>query len=115
MKFVDGASVDSYVYDSLARIRPGLVARTRILRRSSPHPITPVVVRAGLPPDLKERLRKTFLEMDADPRGGALLASLGFRRFVLIADRSYDGIREMRRVVSERYAAPGSATRKVLP
>jgi phosphonate transport system substrate-binding protein len=115
VKFVDGASVDSYVYDYLATIQPALVARTRIIRRSSPHPIPPVVVRAGLPPDLKVRLREVFLGMDADPRGRAILTSLGIKRFVSIADRSFDGIREMRRVVSKRYAATGNASRTVLP
>ncbi|HEY6006209.1 MAG TPA: phosphate/phosphite/phosphonate ABC transporter substrate-binding protein [Anaeromyxobacter sp.] len=115
VKFVDGASVDSYVYDYLARIRPALVARTRIVRRSAPHPITPVVVRAGLPPELKDRLRRTFLEMGEDPRGRALLTSLGFKRFVPIPDRSFDGIREMRRVVSERSGVAASAARRSRP
>lgn len=115
VKFVDGASVDSYVYDYLAAIRPDLVARTRILRRSAPHPITPVVVRAGLPPELKVHLRETFLGMHADPRGRALLRSLGFKRFIPIADGAFDGIRDMRRVVSERSAAAASAAGRAPP
>jgi len=109
VKFVDGASVDSYVYDSLAVSRPALIARTRIIGRSAPHPIPPVVVRSGLPPEVKARLRAVFLEMDRDPRGRVILASMGFKRFVATTDRSFDGIREMRRVVRELYASsPGA-------
>lgn len=105
VKFVEGASVDSYVYDYLASTRPELVARTKVIGRSAPHPIPPVVVRPGLAPELKARLRAVFLEMDRDERGRVLLAGIGFKRFVAATDASFDGIREMRRVVSERRAA----------
>jgi phosphonate transport system substrate-binding protein len=115
VKFVDGASVDSYVYDYLAKIQPALVARTRIIHRSAPNPITPVVVRTGLSAALKSRLREVFLEMDRDPRGRTLLTTLGFKRFVPITDGSYDLIREMRRAVSERSAAAASSPRRALP
>jgi phosphonate transport system substrate-binding protein len=115
VRFVDGASVDSYVYDYLARTRPKLVTGTRILARSSAHPIPPVVVRAGLPPEVKTRLRAVFLEMDRDPRGQVLLAGIGFKRFVAVTDPAFDGIRQMRRVVGERYAASPGARRRALP
>lgn len=103
VKFVDGASVDSYVYDYLASSRPDLAGRTRVVARSPAHPIPPVVVRAGLPADVKRRLQAIFLEMDQDPRGRVILAGMGFKRFVPVSDASFDGIREMRRVVSEGY------------
>jgi phosphonate transport system substrate-binding protein len=105
VKLVDGASVDSYVYDHLAKSRPELVARTRIIHRSSEYPAPPVVVRPGLPDEDKRRLRTLLLEMEHDPRGIALLAAMRIRRFVAVDDASFDGIREMRRIVSERYGA----------
>jgi phosphonate transport system substrate-binding protein len=103
VRFVDGASVDSYVYDALRKVRPGLVERTRIIARSSPHPFPPLVVRRGLPPEMKDRLRAVLLGMEHDARGRALLAEMGFVRFGLIDDRAFDGIRAMRRVVAEHY------------
>lgn len=115
VKFVDGASVDSYVYDYLASSRPDLAGRTRVVARSPAHPIPPVVVRAGLAPDVKRRLRAVFLEMDHDPRGRVILAGMGFKRFVSVTDGSFDGIREMRRVVSERYAGSPATRRMARP
>jgi ABC-type phosphate/phosphonate transport system substrate-binding protein len=40
VKFVDAASVDSYVYDYLAATQPALTARTQIIARSPAHGIT---------------------------------------------------------------------------
>jgi len=97
VRFVDGASVDSYVYDALRASQPELVARTRVIARSAAYPIPPVVVRSGLAPEMKARLRSELLAMDRDPRGRALLAELGFRRFVPVEDESFDGIRGMAR------------------
>jgi phosphonate transport system substrate-binding protein len=57
VRFVDGASVDSYVYDYLAATNPRLTDKTRIIERSPPHGITPVVVRADLAPAAKARIR----------------------------------------------------------
>lgn len=100
VKFVDGASVDSYVYDALATSQPALVARTRVIARSPAHPIPPVVVRAGLPAGVKRRLRAELLAMHEDPRGRAILAGMGFKRFLASDDEDFDGIREMFRALS---------------
>jgi phosphonate transport system substrate-binding protein len=99
VRFVDGASVDSYVYDYLAATNPRLTDRTRIIERSAPHGITPVVVRADLDGALKTRLRAVFLEMDHDPKGQEILRQLMIRRFVPVADPLYDSIRQMLQVV----------------
>lgn len=99
VKLVDGASVDSYVYDYLAATNPALTARTRILLRSPPHGITPVVVRRGFDPALKEAVREVFLRMHETPRGRDILAAMMIRRFVRVPDRLYDSIREMKAAV----------------
>lgn len=105
VKLVDGASVDSYVYDYLAATNPALTARTKIIHRSPPHGITPVVIRQEIDPALKERIRAVFLEMDRDPRGTEILKNMMIRRFVTVPDSLFNSIREMRRVV-ERQPAP---------
>jgi phosphonate transport system substrate-binding protein len=97
--FVDGASVDSYVYDYLAQTNPELTAKTRIISKSPPHGITPVVVRKDLSPALKDSLRRAFLGMDQDPRGQAILKKMGLIRFVVVHDREYDSIRAMKQYV----------------
>lgn len=106
VKFVDGASVDSYVYDYLAIARPSLVARTRIVERSAPHPIPPLVVRAGVPAAVKARLRAALLAMDRDHRGRVILANLRIKRFLPVSDSAFDGIRAMHRLVASRPGTP---------
>ncbi len=105
VKLVDGASVDSYVYDYLAARNPALTSRTRIIHRSPPHGITPVVIRKEIPRPLKARIRTVFLGMDQDPRGREILRSMMIRKFVVVSDRLFDSIRGMRRFV-ERQPAP---------
>jgi phosphonate transport system substrate-binding protein len=111
VKFVDGASVDSYVYDYLAATNPRLTAKTRIIERSPPHGITPVVVRADLPAAAKARIRTVLLDMDQDPRGRDILRQLMIRRFVAVPDQLFDSIRQMLRVVDRdraRAAVPSA-------
>jgi phosphonate transport system substrate-binding protein len=111
VKFVDGASVDSYVYDYLAATNPRLTEKTRIIERSPPHGITPVVVRAGLDPALKARVRTILLEMDRDPRGRDILKQMMIRRFVAAPDSLFDSIREMLRFVGRGVPRAAAAPR----
>jgi len=115
VKFVDGASVDSYVYDYLAVARPSLVARTRIVERSSAHPIPPLVVRAGVPGAVKAQLRAALLEMDRDDRGRVILAGLRIKRFLPVSDGAFDGIRAMHRFVASRPGTPAPPRRASRP
>ncbi len=98
-KLVDGASVDSLVYDFLLARDPGVAEHTRVVWRSEPFGSPPVVVHPRLSPDLKERLRETLLGMDADPRGRAILDGLMIDRFVVPDQAAYESVREMLRNV----------------
>lgn len=53
-KIVDGAAVDSLVWDYLDATGPEFTSNTRIIQRSPPYGIPPVVVPKGLDPELKE-------------------------------------------------------------
>ncbi len=99
-QLVDGAAVDSLIWHYADRIEPTLTARTRILVKSEPYGIPPVVVPKGLDPALKERLRRVLLEAHLDERGREILAGMMIERFVPIADSAYDSIREMQRRVA---------------
>ena len=66
----DGAAVDSIVYDFMAATGSPYVAETRIIQRSQPFGIPPVVVPKGLAPRLKKAMREIFLKMHEDPRAG---------------------------------------------
>jgi len=95
-KMVEGAAVDSLVYEFMAEKDPEVGARTRILARWGPYGINPVVVHPRLDPALKEQLRTLFLTMHQDTEGQAILATLAVDRFLPPSATSYDTVRLMR-------------------
>ena len=101
-KWVDGAAVDSLVYEAMAQETPFYRENIRIIWRSVPYGAPPVVVHPGLDPARKAQLQRILLEMDRDPEGRATLALLGVSRFVLPDDRLYDSAREVVLTVGER-------------
>ncbi|MFQ5847019.1 MAG: phosphate/phosphite/phosphonate ABC transporter substrate-binding protein [Candidatus Methylomirabilales bacterium] len=99
VKLVDGASVDSYIWEYLNVVRPALTAQTRVVARSPYYGMTPVVVRPDLDPAQKRKLRQAFLNMHQDREGGEILKKLMIDRFEEVPDSHYDSIRRMRRFV----------------
>jgi len=91
----DGAAVDSLVYNHIVDQEPRIGTQTRIIKKSTPFGIPPVVVHPGLDPEVKARLRSLFLNMDQDEAGRAVLDSLHIDRFIIGDDTSYDSIRNM--------------------
>ena len=92
---VDGATVDSLVFDALARSEPDLGKRLRVIERSQPFGIPPVVVHPELDPALKAAVQKALLDMHTDLQGQPALAVLHVDRFVSPTPAAYEGIRQM--------------------
>ncbi|MDA8082754.1 MAG: phosphate/phosphite/phosphonate ABC transporter substrate-binding protein [Nitrospiraceae bacterium] len=93
---VDGAAVDSLIWEYENSTNSEFTSKTRIIEKSAPYAIPPVVVSRNLDPRLKERLRQIFLNAGADPRGRELLGKMKIDKFVLINDRAYNSVREMK-------------------
>jgi len=94
-KLVDGAAVDSLVYDYLLAQDPALVERTRVIWRSRPFGSPPAVVHPGLSADLKERLRNPLPSRDGAPRGRPTLDGLMIDRFIVPDQTAYQPVRDM--------------------
>jgi len=92
---VDAAGVDHLVFEGLAKQRPELGKRVRIIERSRPFGIPPVVVRRNMDPELRENLRDLLLGMHQHDTGRQALAALGFDRFVLGREADYDTVDAM--------------------
>lgn len=92
---VDGGGVDSLVYDYIVNNEPEIGTRTKVIEKSPPFGIPPVVVHPVLNQEIKARLRGLFLNMDQDEAGKAVLDGLAIDRFVLGSDTSYDMVRYM--------------------
>lgn len=95
---VDGASVDSLIWEYANRTKPELTAMTRIILKSEPYAIPPFVVRPKLDPVLKRKLADILLEAHNNPAGKALLDKMMIERFEQIDDSAYNSIREMKRL-----------------
>lgn len=91
----DGAAVDSLVYDFAVARDPALAAKVKVIHRSPPFGIPPVVVGPDVRPQLRAELHDLLLDLQHAPEGPAILAALGFDRFVPIEDAAYDSVRAL--------------------
>ena len=99
---VDGASVDHLIWEHLNRTNPEITSKTKVIEKSAPYGIPPVVVRPDLDPELKEGIRHIFLNAHKDEEGREVLRGMMVDRFVTVDDRAYDSIREMNSRISQR-------------
>ena len=102
----DGAAVDSLVYDYTIAREPTYSARTRVIQKSGPFGIPPVVVHPQIDPALRAELEQVLLSMDKDDEGRAILDKLMIDRFVVGEPALYDSIREMASVLRNWYVNP---------
>lgn len=87
---VDGAAVDSHILDGMVAHEPGLARQVRVLRRSPPFGIPPVVARTSLPDATRARIREALLGLDSEPEGLSQLRELHIERFSVPALDLYD-------------------------
>ncbi len=98
-KRVDGAAIDSLVYDYIIAQEPVVGKKTRIIETSPPYGIPPVVVHPALNQEIKARLRGLFLDMHRNETGREIINALAIDRFVIGNNSAYDAIREMANVL----------------
>lgn len=94
-KLIDGAAVDSLVWEYMNRKNPGVTSRTKIVEKSPPYGIPPVVVSRSVDPETRKLLSDLFLNAHKDEEGGKILKGMMIDRFVPATDRAYDSVREM--------------------
>lgn len=87
---VDGACVDSVIFDRLVAQRPDLLGAVRIVARSQPFGAPPVVASTRLPPERRAELREALLALARDPAAARALRVAGFEGFVPAPPRLYD-------------------------
>ena len=93
---VDGAAVDGLIWEYVNSQHPALTAQTKIINKSDPYGIPPIVVPSGLNPQMKKTLRDIFLNIHNDEEGMKILTKLQIDKFVVLDDQRYDSIRKMR-------------------
>ncbi|MDF1592052.1 MAG: phosphate/phosphite/phosphonate ABC transporter substrate-binding protein [Desulfobacterales bacterium] len=93
---VDGAAVDSLIWEYYNQRDPIHASKTRIIKRSEFFGSPPVVVSAALPVQQKEHIRKLLFTMHQDPKGKKILNELMIEQFVAPKDEWYDSIFRMK-------------------
>ncbi len=93
LNLVDGAAVDSLVYEQMAKDDPSLADKAKVIHRSPPFGMPPFVVPPDLDPATRDALLEALLRMHEDPRGREILAPLRIERFVVPPAGLYDSVR----------------------
>lgn len=93
---VDGAAVDSLIWEYKNQKFPEQTAKTRIIFKSKPYAPPPFVVRPGLDGAIKEKLRQVMLNAHNSPEGKAILSKMMIDRFVPLKDSAYDSVRQIK-------------------
>ena len=94
---VDGAAVDSLVFDQWVQLNPDLGAELRVIDRSESMPSPPIAVTQSLDPELREEFRRALLDMHKDPEGVKILEALGVDRYVPQDESEYAIVHKMAR------------------
>ena len=93
---VDGAAVDSLIWDYNSAKNPVYTNKTKIISKSQPYGIPPIVVHPDTNPDFKIELQNILLTMHEDPEGADILKQINIDKFTITNERVYDSIYEMR-------------------
>jgi phosphonate transport system substrate-binding protein len=92
---VDGAAIDGLIWEYYHHKKPVFTARTRIVRKSEPYGLPPLVTSRQLSPGLKAQIRELVLSMHTDPKGRDILKELMIDRFVEPHEEWYASIHQM--------------------
>jgi phosphonate transport system substrate-binding protein len=107
---VDGAAVDGLIWEFYHRKNPVFTSETRIIRKSEPYGIPPLVASKFLSLKLKTRIRRELFDMHQDPNGRKIISELMIDRFVNPRDEWYDSIRNMNLKLSSMEKESNAAT-----
>ena len=99
---VDGATVDGLIWDFYQAKNPTFTSKTRVIKKSDPYGIPPLVASRQLPNEAKERIRKLVLTMHQDPEGQKLLNELLIDRFIPLREEWYETLKQISQYLARR-------------
>ncbi|MCX5892088.1 MAG: phosphate/phosphite/phosphonate ABC transporter substrate-binding protein [Deltaproteobacteria bacterium] len=92
---VDAASVDGLIWDYYEKKNPAFTSKTRVIRKSEPFGIPPLVASRQFPAAERERVQNLLFAMHQDPDGKRILSELMIDRFIQPRDEWYNTVRQM--------------------
>lgn len=96
-----GGAVDSFVWDTLAKVKPEVVGRTRIVARSPEFGSPPFVAHQRVSDRGFRAMQATLLGMNQDAEGRLLLQRLNLDGFTAGDAKLYAGVAEMMKAFGE--------------
>jgi len=99
---VDGAAVDGLIWDFYQAKNPAFTSKTRVIKRSEPYGIPPLVVSRQFSRESLEKIRGLLLAMHLDREGKKILDELMIDRFIPARDEWYDSVRQMHQRLAHR-------------
>jgi len=81
--FVDGAAVQGIVYSQMVAEDPEIKQKVRVLAKSPPFGIPPIVAHPDLDPALRKAILSVLLSMHENAEGRSILTKLQIERFVV--------------------------------
>ncbi|TYB35217.1 MAG: phosphate/phosphite/phosphonate ABC transporter substrate-binding protein [Flexistipes sinusarabici] len=98
---IDGAAVDSLVYDYLAETKPDEVRNIRIIHKSPYFPAPSIVASGAIDKKLFDEITRILLKMHKDPKGKKILGDLNIDKFVVTNPERFEEIRKMQKLVDD--------------
>lgn len=102
----DGAFVDGYVWDTLARFSPDITGRTRVVARSQPYGFPPIVAGPAATTTLNEQMQRVLVAMGETTAAQPLLDRLNLDGFAPPQTGAYDDIAAMAKTLGEVRRVP---------
>lgn len=93
--FADGGAVDSFVWETLDKVRPEITRGTRIIERSPEFGFPPFAAHRAVPRDIFDRMQKVLVDMSNDDSGKLLLKRLNLDGFIVGERKMYDSVAKM--------------------
>ncbi len=98
---VDGACVNSLIFDYIKKKYPERIKNVKIIQKSEPFGIPPVVVRKNLDNSIKRELKMIFKNLHLDSTGSILLKKLMIDKYSEPDSTDYSSILEKSKFVNK--------------
>jgi len=98
---VDGAAVDSLIYEYYKEKKPALTAQTQVIKKSQTYGIPPLVASGHLSPGDRDRLQQVLLTMHQNPEGRRILGELFIDRFIPLKEEWYEPIQRLHQKLAQ--------------
>lgn len=96
---VDGATVDSHIWEFYNRKDPTYTSKTRVIKKSVPFGSPPFVTASSLPEELKNKVRDILLNLHTEKAGQEILSELLIDHFAPVQEKWYESVRAIKQKV----------------